>query len=117
MIRAAYLVLGFASLVLGAIGAVLPLLPTVPFVILAAFCFARSSPSLERRLIEHRRFGPHLEAWRSRGAISRNEKGAALAAFALSAAAGLWLLELPLALAPAAVALIGSGWIVTRPSA
>lgn len=74
MKRVAYLVAGYAVLVLGGIGVVLP---TVPFVILAAFCFARSSPALERRLVEHRRFGPHIRHWRKRGAITRKEKRAA----------------------------------------
>ncbi|HEX7944803.1 MAG TPA: YbaN family protein [Phenylobacterium sp.] len=48
--------LGVGSLVLGAIGVVLPLLPTVPFVILAAYCFGRSDPRIERWLLEHPQF-------------------------------------------------------------
>lgn len=71
MLRHFYLICGFSSLGLGAIGAFLPLLPTVPFMILAAFCFARSSPALEARLLEHRHFGPHIRRWREKGAISR----------------------------------------------
>lgn len=47
MVRLAYLISGLAALLLGAIGLFVPLLPTVPFVILAAFCFAQSSPRLE----------------------------------------------------------------------
>src|SRR3546814_2859167 len=66
MRRHFYLACGFLSLGLGAIGAFLPLLPTVPFMILAAFCFARSSPALEARLLEHRHFGPHIRRWRER---------------------------------------------------
>ena len=69
MKRHFYLVAGWLSLGLGAIGAVLPLLPTVPFVILAAFCFARSSPRLEAWLVGHPVFGPHIAAWRDYGAI------------------------------------------------
>lgn len=116
MIRIGYLAAGFLSLALGAVGALLPLLPTVPFVILAAFCFARSSPQLERRLVEHRVFGPHIAAWRSRGAISRKGKAAALAAFAASAAAGFLLLAAPWSWIPAAAALVGGSWILSRPS-
>ncbi|PWG01708.1 DUF454 domain-containing protein [Sphingosinicella humi] len=114
--RLAYLAGGAISLLLGLVGAFVPLLPTVPFVILAAFCFARSSPRLETWLVGHRRFGPHIQAWRSRGAISPAGKRAALFAFALSALLGLMLLALPWSLIPLLVALVGGRWIWTRPS-
>ena len=114
--RFLFLSLGFASLALGAVGAVLPLLPTVPFVLLAAFFFARSSPRLEAWLVGHERFGPHITAWRTRGAISRKGKNAAFFAFALSAALGL-ALPFPWLLVPIAAALIGGTWIATRPEA
>lgn len=117
MLRIGFLVAGFASLFLGAVGALLPLLPTVPFVILAAYCFARSSPALERRLLADPRFGPHIAAWRERGAISPRGKAAAIVAFALSAAAGLALLPWPWTLVPLAAAAIGGGWILSRPAA
>lgn len=116
MRRFLFLSLGFASLALGGLGVVLPLLPTVPFVLLAAFFFARSSPRLEAWLVGHERFGPHISAWRTRGAISRKGKKAAFLAFALSAALGL-LLPFPWLLVPIAAALIGGTWIATRPEA
>jgi uncharacterized protein len=115
VIRAAYLLLGISALLLGAAGAVLPLLPTVPFLILAAFCFARSSPALEHRLLHHPLIGPHIIAWRRRGAISRRGKRAALAAFALSAGLGFALLSWPWPLLPLAAALVGGAWIWRRP--
>ena len=117
MIRTAYFLLGILSLTLGAVGVILPLLPTVPFVLLAAFCFARSSPRLERWLTEHRTFGPHLLAWRTRRAISRKGKRAALLCFSASAILGLVLLAPPWSFAPLAVALIGGFWIATRAEA
>jgi hypothetical protein len=117
MIRAVWFAGGWLALLLGGVGVFLPLLPTVPFVILAAFCFARSSPRLEHWLVSHRRFGPHIQAWRSRGAISRRGKRAALIAFGASAVIGLLLLELPWSLAPTAAALVGGSWIATRPEA
>ena len=117
MARLLYLLLGWLSLALGAAGLILPLLPTVPFVILAAFFFARGSPGLERWLTGHRHFGPHIEAWRRRGAISRKGKRTALACFALSAVLGLAFLAFPWSLAPLAAAAIGGSWIATRPDA
>lgn len=117
MRRHLYLVGGFVSLGLGAAGAVLPLLPTVPFMILAAFCFARSNPRLEAKLLDHPHLGPHIRRWRERGAISRKGKKAALAAFAFSVALALLLSPWPWWLVPVAAALIGGSWIWTRPDA
>ena len=116
MRRTAFLVLGFASLAAGALGIVLPLLPTVPFVLLAAFCFANSSPRLERWLVEHRRFGPHIRDWRASRSISRSGKRAAWTAFGLSALVGGLTLPLPWSLLPLAAALIGSAWIARLPT-
>ncbi|HEY0112553.1 MAG TPA: YbaN family protein [Allosphingosinicella sp.] len=113
--RLVYLLFGSFSLLLGLAGVFLPLLPTVPFVILAAFCFARGHPPLEAWLLRHPAFGPHISAWRKRGAIGRKAKRAALAAFALSAALGLLLLPMPLSLTPAAAALVGGRWVWIRP--
>ena len=117
MAKILFLFAGFTSLALGAIGLFLPLLPTVPFVILAAFCFARANPVWEQRLLDHKHFGPHIVAWRTRGAISPRGKAMALVALAASAAIGLAILDGWHAYLPLAVALISGGWIVTRPSA
>lgn len=113
--RLVYLILGGLSLLLGALGAVLPLLPTVPFVLLAAFCFARGHPPLEAWLLRHRTFGPHISAWRARGAISRKGKIAALAAFAVSALLALVLMPMPWCLLPLLAAAVGGSWVWTRP--
>jgi uncharacterized protein len=71
MIRLGWLTLGCLFVALGVIGAILPLMPTTIFLILAAGCFARSSPRLETWLLDHPRFGPSLRAWRQHGAIGR----------------------------------------------
>jgi uncharacterized membrane protein YbaN (DUF454 family) len=115
--RSLYLVAGFVSLGLAVIGALLPVMPTTVFVILAAWCFARSSPALERRLLEHPRFGDHIARWRSRGAISRRAKRAASIALALSVVLELLLVRLPWSLVAAAVVVVVGAWIWTRPEA
>ncbi|WP_343521044.1 YbaN family protein [Sphingomonas sp.] len=115
MRRHLYLIAGFVSLGLAVIGALLPVMPTTVFVILAAYCFARSSPRLERRLLEHRQFGPHIMRWRARGAISRAGKKAATLAFAISIALAFALTNMPWPLVTLAAAVIVGGWIWTRP--
>ena len=115
--RLVWLILGAAALVLAAAGAVLPLLPTVPFLLLAAFCFGRGHPPFEQWLLDHPRLGPPIVAWRERGAISRRGKSAALAAFGVSAGIGLVVAPLPWCLAPLAAALAGGRWVWTRPEA
>ena len=108
---------GLASLGLGAAGVVLPLLPTVPFILLAAFCFARSDARLARWIEEHRTFGPPIADWRRSRAVSRKGKRAAWAAFAASAAIGLLFLPLPWSLVPLAVGVAGSLWIASLATA
>ena len=115
MKRHFYLVAGWASLGLGAIGAFLPLLPTVPFVILAAFCFARSSPRLENWLLTHPHFGHHIVAWREKGAISRKGKIAATVAFGLSIVLAAIFSPWPWVMLPVMAAVVTGSWIWTRP--
>ena len=113
--RLVYLLLGAVSLALGIVGAFLPLLPTVPFILLAAWFFARGHPPVEAWLLRHPDFGPHIVSWRERGAIGRGAKRAAYAAFGLSAVLALVLMPLPWSLIPLAVAIIGASWIRSRP--
>lgn len=96
--RIIWLSCGFLALGLGAVGVVLPLLPTVPFLLLAAFCFARSSERFHGWLLEHPVFGPPIADWRRSGAIRRKAKYLATAsigaAFLISVLLGLkpWVL-------------------------
>ena len=115
MRRPLYLAAGWLSFGVGAVGIALPLLPTVPLWILAAFCFSRSSPRLERWLVEHPRLGPHIRGWRSRGAISTNGKRAGLAALAISSILGLLTLSLPWSLLPLAFCGAAAAFILSRP--
>lgn len=65
---------GLLCVGLAFVGIVLPLLPTVPFLLLAAFCFARSSERLHNWLVTHPKLGPPILDWQSRGAITPKAK-------------------------------------------
>jgi uncharacterized membrane protein YbaN (DUF454 family) len=116
-IRAGWLLLGSVFVALGFVGALLPLMPTTIFLILAVGCFARSSPRLEAWLLDHPHFGPTLRAWRRDGAIPRRGKIAAcigiafgFVLFLATAHPAAWLI------AVVALALGGcAAWIVSRP--
>lgn len=116
--RFGWLILGFTSLGCGAVGVVLPLLPTTPFVLLAAMAFAKSSPRLRRRLEKHRIFGPMIADWEQHGAIEWRYKllaccmmGAALIG---SFIAGF---PMPVILLQLVVMVVGATYVLTRPSA
>ncbi len=72
--RGFYLIFGLIALGLGLIGIVLPILPTVPFILLAAFCFARSSDRLHAWLMTHPWFSEALTNWQERRAIRKDLK-------------------------------------------
>ncbi|MBI6629535.1 YbaN family protein [Pontibaca salina] len=109
---------GWLALVLGVLGVVLPVLPTTPFVLLAAYCFGKGSPRLRAWLIGHRTFGPLILDWETHGAIPRPIKRLAVSVMALvflaSAIAGLgWIV-----LTVQAICLSGAAvFILTRPDA
>jgi uncharacterized protein len=63
VVRSVYLAAGFAALILAAAGVLLPILPTTPFVLLAAACFARSSRHFHEKLLAHRIAGPIIREW------------------------------------------------------
>ena len=69
-----YLFLGFLMLSFAIVGIILPLLPTVPFLLLAAFFFAKSSQRVHTWLLNHKIFGTMIEDWNSRGAINKKSK-------------------------------------------
>jgi uncharacterized membrane protein YbaN (DUF454 family) len=112
----AYQFLGLLAVALAIVGIILPLLPTVPFLLLAAFLFARSHPEWERKIVEHPRFGPPIQAWRERRAIGAKSKATFVVALGMSGFAGLLLLDWPWSVAPLVTGLIAGTWILTRPS-
>ncbi len=68
------ILLGWFFLALGAIGAVLPILPTTPFLIVALALFSKSSPRFHQMLLNNRWFGPTLRQWEETRSLSRKTK-------------------------------------------
>ena len=85
MTRWLWWLLAYASLGIGIVGIVVPGLPTVPFVLLAAFAAARGSQRLHAWLLAHRQFGPMIRDWEREGAVSRRAKRLAIGMMALCA--------------------------------
>ena len=93
-VRWALIALGSCFVALGVVGAFLPLLPTTPFLLLAAACYARASPALHDKLLQSPTFGPTLRAWRQDRRIPRRAKRAALVMIAVSFGASAWVVPL-----------------------
>lgn len=115
--RIIWAVCGGGALVLAIVGIVLPLLPTTPFLLLAAFAFARSSPRLEAWLLHHPRLGPPIRNWQEQGAIGRKTKRVALASMAATPL-GSWALGVgDTVLVVQVILLCGAArFVATRPS-
>ena len=92
VVRVLYLTAGFAALTLGAVGVVLPVLPTTPFVLLAAACFARSSPRFHDKLLANRIAGPIIREWVEHRSIPRRVKRWVYLLMALSFGSSILLL-------------------------
>lgn len=112
-----WLALGLISVGLGFAGVVLPILPTTPFLILAAFAFSKSSPRLRHWLVTHPVFGGPIRDWEDKGAIRPRYKilactamGLVLGISLLSGVDGLIVMIQVIALGGAA------GFILSRPN-
>ena len=112
--RLLYRVLGYLAVALGAIGAFLPIMPTVPFLLLAVYFFARSSPELEQKILDHPHWGPQVKDWRERRAISRRSKTLAIGAMTAGAVVTWYTLGAPWYYVSLAILVIAGGWIATR---
>lgn len=83
---------GVAALLLGIVGIALPGLPTTPFVLLAAYCFAQTSPRLHRWLRQNRVFGGMIRDWESHHSLTRKTKLFASAVMMAMVLISLWQL-------------------------
>ncbi|MBA1146830.1 YbaN family protein [Ectothiorhodospiraceae bacterium WFHF3C12] len=116
-IRPGYATLAFVFLGLGGVGVFAPLLPTTPFVLLAAWAAARGHPGLHEWLHRHPRFGPLLRQWSRERAIPRDAKILAVAMIALSWLLLWWLVDNRVAvLAAGAVMASVCIYLLTRPN-
>jgi uncharacterized membrane protein YbaN (DUF454 family) len=104
------------ALAIGIIGIVVPVLPTAPFVIVAAWAAGKGWPVLEQRLLEHPTFGPHIRAWREHGAVPRKAKIFATLAMAASAIGLQWMpVAIGIRIAAVAIMSIVAVWLWRRP--
>jgi len=107
-----WLLIGLSATAAGIAGIVLPLVPTTPFLLLAAYCFARSSPMLHNWLVTHPTLGRPIDDWQRHRAIGRRAKVISIAimvvAYVGSVAAGFppWILALQAAFLVGAAAFI-----------
>lgn len=114
--RYLWLMLGFLATGCGIAGAVLPLVPTTPFLLLAAYAFARSSPRFHGWLVNHPRFGPLILNWQRHGSIAPRAKRLALVMMAATILSSWLLGASSQILGIQAVVLAGSAaFILTRP--
>lgn len=86
-----YLVSGWSCLGIGAAGVILPILPTTPFVLLAAGCFSRSSPRFHRWLLNSSLFGKMIQNWQNEGYVEPHTKKRALCVVAITFTLSIWM--------------------------
>jgi len=113
----AWRIAGLVSLAIGVIGIFLPLLPTTPLLLLAAYCFGRGSERLLKWLLEHPRLGPPIREWREHRIISRKAKVMAGVAMILVVVVSI-VMDVPRAILITQIIVLGlaSTFIFTRPS-
>lgn len=114
MSRQLYLAGGLVALACGLVGIALPIMPTVPFLLVAAFCFARCRPDWEQRLLDHPQYGQSLRDWRERQAIRRPAKIMAIGAMAVGVGFTWFTVGWPWVTISIAVLVICGSWIWTR---
>ena len=90
LVRLVLLVLGSIALLLGIIGIVVPGLPTTPFILVAAACYARASERFYRWLLRNPTFGPLISEWRRHRSIPWRVKWLAIALMGLTICASIW---------------------------
>ncbi len=93
LVRMVLLALGSIALLLGIIGIVVPGLPTTPFILVAAACYARASERFYRWLLRNPTFGPLIAEWRHHRSIPWRVKWLAITLMSLTICASIWTLS------------------------
>jgi len=86
-------IMGLFFVGLAILGAVLPIMPTTVFLLLASACFAKSSPRLHKKLLAHKTFGPMIYHWQENRSIPKKAKIIALVTMLCSLAWSFYLLD------------------------
>jgi hypothetical protein len=115
-LRAVWLAAGVLCMVIGTVGIVLPLVPTVDCYGLAAYCFARGSRRWEAWLMAHPRIGPLVRDWRATRAVPLRAKWLATVSMSLSCAWAFYALKPAVAWIPAACCTLVALYLWTRPT-
>lgn len=116
--RPAFFILGWCFFGLGAVGAVVPGLPTVPLMLVALWAFSRSSPRFHDWLYNHRMFGPPLQQWRTHRVISIRAKLLAAVSIVASSVYMSFFTDMsvPLKASIAVFMVAGLAYILVQPS-
>ncbi len=117
MTRGLYVTVGSISAGVGLVAIAIPGLPTTVFLLIALWCFTRSSPRMEAWLREHRLLGPYLRNWEQDRSVPRHVKVVAGLAM-LSTVIVAWLVvgaPAPLVVALAVTLTVVMAWIARRP--
>lgn len=115
--RYGLLVLGHTCLLLGVMGLFLPILPTTPFILIASFCYARSSEKFQTLLHENKYFGPPLRDWEQNKSISIRAKTAAVVTIVVGISVSLCVIPiLAVKVGLVIVGILVTTFIVTRRS-
>jgi uncharacterized membrane protein YbaN (DUF454 family) len=118
MVRWLLWITGTVALILGIIGAFLPVLPTTPFILLAAACYAKASERFHRKLLAHKHFGPVIREWEEYRSMPLRTKKFAVGLMSLSISISIWVVsDYPwLQAALAAIGICAGLWVWSIPS-
>ena len=115
--RALWLLAGTCSLLTGIVGIFVPLLPTTPFVLLAAFCFSRGCLRCETWMLQHPRFGPIVRDWRANRAVPLRAKQLATVMMTVGAVWAWWAMPPYIRWLPALLCAAVAAWMWSLPTA